>query len=534
VTHSNFVLVGYVWYRRPSGTCTCNSLARIGYCSRQTRDIIFIIKRHEARQGVVSCRLILNSSGPYKDQPIMIVKRRQPQQEPQQQQQQQQGNPGLGQPKPDQPKPQQQQSLSSSRSSISLRLLILLILLLILLHINHHGFIIRWLSSRPPTAANEWENALWRGDVLTETNYHSRKNTASSTSATSTSSTVSTSSTTSTTRKIHLVVSHCNGPIDWIFESFAAETEVQFVFANITIISKCNQPVVSSVKNNNYIANATIVRLPNVGRCDHSYAWFLARNYDQLLTLAAAEEENDDDDPSVLLFLKDNDNHHRNMYSRQRPLDQLLQIASNDLVHDKDNQSPYSYGFACHEERYWFVDQDSRSVCWSSYFHDLELVRNFSSQKYERLRRDDNTQFASSQFQTLGDWWDNITTPSSFQDDDSNATTSTSTSTTTPNDARASSSSSSSAIVPVCYGGNFLFLTQQLRHVPQQVFQRMTTSLARGNNIVEGHYAERTWARLLSNPLKNHPTLLESLRRQQHEGAKRHCHHEHFPGVLTK
>jgi hypothetical protein len=447
----------------------------------------------------------------------MIVKRRQPQQEPQPQQQ---GNPGLAQPKPNQPKPQQQQSSSSSRSSSSLRLLILLILLLILLlRINRHGFIIRWISSRPPTTANEWENALWRGDVLTATKYHSPKNTMSSTSSTTTSST-------STTRKIHLVVSHCNGPIDWIFESFA----VRFVFANITIISKCNQPVVLSVTNTNYIANATFVRLPNVGRCDHSYAWFLEHNYDQLLTLAAAEEENDDDDPSVLLFLKDNDNHHRNMYSRQRTLDQLLQIASNDIdiesPESSPESSPYSYGFACHEERYWFVDQDSRSVCWSSYFHDLELVRNFSSQKYQRLRRDDNTQFASSQFQTLGDWWDNITTSSSFQDDDNTTTT------TTPNGARASSSSS--AIIPVCYGGNFLFLTQQLRHVPQQVFQRMTTSLARGNNIVEGHYAERTWARLLSNPLRNHPTLLESLRHQQQEAAKRHCHHEHFPGVLTK
>ena len=52
----------------------------------------------------------------------------------------------------------------------------------------------------------------------------------------------------------------------------------------------------------------------------------------------------------------------------------------------------------------------------------------------------------------------------------------------------------------VCYGGNFAVKTANILKIKQNS-ARLLESLSRGDNIVEGHYAERSWAGLLSSPL---------------------------------
>ena len=56
-------------------------------------------------------------------------------------------------------------------------------------------------------------------------------------------------------------------------------------------------------------------------------------------------------------------------------------------------------------------------------------------------------------------------------------------------------------LTPVCYGGIFAVKRSQIAQVPRQIWRNMERSLSRGDNIEEGHFAERTWAGLL------HPRL---------------------------
>jgi len=66
--------------------------------------------------------------------------------------------------------------------------------------------------------------------------------------------------------RLTLVISHCNENMSWMNEYFNG-LDMQ----DVTIISKCNEEVTG-----NPFAGAEIVRLPNVGRCDHSHAtWML-------------------------------------------------------------------------------------------------------------------------------------------------------------------------------------------------------------------------------------------------------------------
>ena len=66
----------------------------------------------------------------------------------------------------------------------------------------------------------------------------------------------------------------------------------------------------------------------------------------------------------------------------------------------------------------------------------------------------------------------------------------------------------------VCFSGVYAVLESRIAAVPRDVWRRMERSLSRGNNIEEGHFAERTWAGLLSQPLTQRE--LELFRRTPH------------------
>ena len=54
---------------------------------------------------------------------------------------------------------------------------------------------------------------------------------------------------------------------------------------------------------------------------------------------------------------------------------------------------------------------------------------------------------------------------------------------------------------PICYRGAFITSRADINRIPLSVWERIERSMRRGNNIVEGHYMERTWAALLTQPL---------------------------------
>jgi len=57
-------------------------------------------------------------------------------------------------------------------------------------------------------------------------------------------------------------------------------------------------------------------------------------------------------------------------------------------------------------------------------------------------------------------------------------------------------------VVQVCYGGVFAASVSNIHNRDMSVWKAVEKSLSRGNNIQEGHYAERSWANLLSTPLQ--------------------------------
>ena len=58
-------------------------------------------------------------------------------------------------------------------------------------------------------------------------------------------------------------------------------------------------------------------------------------------------------------------------------------------------------------------------------------------------------------------------------------------------------------VVPVCYGGNFAVKVSNILSVTKTI-DMIRNSLTRGDNIIEGHYAERTWAGLLMARIPAH------------------------------
>ena len=51
---------------------------------------------------------------------------------------------------------------------------------------------------------------------------------------------------------------------------------------------------------------------------------------------------------------------------------------------------------------------------------------------------------------------------------------------------------------PVCYGGVFTVQRHLVRSHPQSFYKQLASLLSRGDNIMEGHLAERTWARMFA------------------------------------
>lgn len=106
-----------------------------------------------------------------------------------------------------------------------------------------------------------------------------------------------------------------------------------------------------------------------------------------------------------------------------------------------------------------------------SQFHDTSALKSFKLKKYRgKEAAFDNSGFESI-YANMSEWLDamKISLPSR-------------------------------RLTPVCYGGSFAVKTSQIVSLPGQTWSAITKSLSRGNNIEEGHFAERSWAGILSGP----------------------------------
>lgn len=203
-----------------------------------------------------------------------------------------------------------------------------------------------------------------------------------------------------------------------------------------TLISKCG-----IIPNIDLLpTGAQVIQMDNVGRIDHTVAHWMVQ-----ATASGAPWTGKE----IIVFLKDNINVHA--HAVMRSFENLLNYTSID-------------GFGCALE-------PRRG---KSFFHLTEILSTFKMEEYVGVTGGRNSPINDvhdvtfkSKYQNMGAWL------------------------------RDMEISLPIPLTPVCYGGNFAAQMSQILKVPHRIWTSLEHSLSRGDNIEEGHFAERTWAGLL-------------------------------------
>ena len=244
---------------------------------------------------------------------------------------------------------------------------------------------------------------------------------------------------------VSVAIAFCEHSLSWL-DPLVQGLNVR----NITVYSKCENEV-GSVPN-----RTRIVNLKNVGRVDHSYAFHMAN----------LPEDTDPDE--VQLFLKDTYPEFHQTQLRRRPL--------KDVVQEADGTA----GFSCGSTPNWRNTLDMSTFLSKTWFHNFfnygsewsawhlsSEVAKFRLRTYNSAggyAPRDNVDFSGGL--TFKDWFDALELPLP------------------------------GIVMPVCYAGTFAAKPEKI-FASRKVWSRMLKLLERGDNIMEGHYAERTYAAVL-------------------------------------
>jgi len=259
--------------------------------------------------------------------------------------------------------------------------------------------------------------------------------------------------TNSTSIHVSLVMTYCSGDLQWL-TNYTHNFPFDYTYVGI----KCGiEPDRTALPN-----GAELVPLLNVGGCDHTMAYWMSEVLPTLPRRGTPGAE----DKEVVLFLKDSVI-ERN-FTVQQQFHTLLDLALSDQ------------SFGC----LYLYHNESRS----RFYQNTYKVRKFRMQQYIRdggVRKgvvDRAVPFKSPFYTSLRAWQNamRVTMPH--------------------------------PMVPMCYGGMFMVKRSRIEQVPLSILKNMTHSLSRGNNIEEGHFAERTWAALLMDKdyIKNATLGMES------------------------
>ena len=252
--------------------------------------------------------------------------------------------------------------------------------------------------------------------------------------------------------KVSIVISHCEKTISWI-PSYMKD--VKFEVSGIMVFSKCGNDVEGvDVLEASLGKSVIIKRLPNVGRCDHTYSNWIHENYSRVQKeVLESSEEKSSSNNDLIFFVKDHTYNKRNY----RPFRVMVATA-------------LDAGFAC-----VLVDRRKKKGPVATELHDKKTLETFVLNEYKHFDRDENSLFNSS-YSNLGEWRHNIGLK--FPD---------------------------SEYIRVCYGGSFLTRKEGLLSQSEDAWVSLTASLSRGDNIEEGHYAERSWASIVAPPPRDLP-----------------------------
>lgn len=269
---------------------------------------------------------------------------------------------------------------------------------------------------------------------------------------------------------VSLVISFCRHDITWLCPAFRGIN-----ISNVTIYSKCGRDEEARHllrKSECLPPEGYVVALPNVGRVDHTIA------YDMVNT-----ERRPD---SVVVYLKDT---YRVIHQRGLEavtLVDMISVAAGPVgfgcgLRPKPNSgnNMCTSGLFTRINRYLGLSSKP-AICepprqtrgyrkYMSTWHLTKKLESFCLGHHARAstlygRQDDEDFIASQDFRT---WLYSMQV------------------------------SLPRPVSPVCYGGNFAVKMSNVLNV-RGPLQNILISLSRGDNILEGHFAERTWAALLS------------------------------------
>mmetsp|Transcript_25550 Transcript_25550/g.60424 ORF Transcript_25550/g.60424 Transcript_25550/m.60424 type:complete len:525 (-) Transcript_25550:276-1850(-) len=320
-----------------------------------------------------------------------------------------------------------------------------------------------------------------------------------------------------------------------------------------------------------------VLDLPNVGRCDHSYLYWIQQfmtivqrqkpqHSDSSSSSASSSRQypsidftgyNFDVDNDLVLFMKDNDNSYRGDWEDEVPFPTMLsnilppgQHQGCDDSGDDDcgptsssisSSSPSSStGFVCAGEISTTPLVYDPSMERSSNMAGRVELGLFQMDEYAGARESDkdNNDIFQSLHRPMYKWVEHLSSSSGV----SRNTSDDSTGNKSRSDGRRSAEQNlvedelatsrrrpsmnfslspldeyQNQIVPVCFGGRFMTtLNQIINNGNVNDWTPMLESLSRGDNIEEGHYMERMWAALLSKPIPL---------QEQHEFLRRKVRH---------
>ena len=219
----------------------------------------------------------------------------------------------------------------------------------------------------------------------------------------------------------------------------------------------------------------TVVELPNVGRCDHTYAYHMAEKFRDLA--------------DATIFIKDS--YDPNSPQADRVADGLDAPRKVDYTWEhlkRDGVTCLYDSGASHGASVWHEPQPLSQWKLAGYSAD-KLAQQL--RKAEGLSEGDGSEEApaserqaafalqqqqpgfQSSVRPLGAWLKQTMGIDLAE----------------------------RALWPVCYGGLFGATRTAIHRTSKASWEQLRDSLTRGDNIEEGHYAERSWLGLLSQPL---------------------------------
>ena len=249
--------------------------------------------------------------------------------------------------------------------------------------------------------------------------------------------------------KTEIVLAHCNKSIEWVGDAVRELREAGAQVTHVHIVSKCGStPTTASLGGlADLVVNMTTRR--NLGRNDETFARFLVDRYESL--------------PASLFFLKCSSSEQIGVLQSDLNISIGKWLAS--------SLATSSVGFACLVPQAGLYHMAAEADAFSIESHLTLHEQNLASTNY--------TDGFKAGWRSLGSFTRHVLSQGTLQHLDAVQHT----------------------VRRVCYGGSFAASGRNVKRIPRSDWLALNTALRRGDNIEEGHFAERLWAALLSPPV---------------------------------